>query len=127
MTSDTFCWSTLSWPALVSEGPSRWYLSVSCSSEGVREGCGRVGRASLAASTGSIGGGGISPEGELGVGAPDGGVMLEPSEAEAVGRERRVPVHAWPERFAGTGVLFIVRVESREMNRSLVNDAPGAR
>jgi len=26
-----FCWSTLSWPDLVSEGPRREYLSVSCS------------------------------------------------------------------------------------------------
>lgn len=34
MMSETFDWSTESWPAFVSEGPSRWYLRDSCSVEG---------------------------------------------------------------------------------------------
>lgn len=89
-------------------------------------------RGASTASRGSTtaGGGGIKSVGEsrIDICSPVRDT-LEPSEAETDDREGAASVRALPvggERASGTGVLFIVHVESREMNNSLVNDAPDA-
>ena len=71
MTSETFVWSTVSCPAFVSEGPSRWYFKESCSAEAVRAGCGRSGLSRDSASgvvmVGEVGAGGKSNASRVGL------------------------------------------------------------